>query len=127
MQLFSEPNPNHCFLLMFYICFKRSIWIPYFIGADMIAGTRGAEVDTTGRTTTGRTTAVGTTGDTIGTNVSIQKCLSTLCSSLHVSTSNCIVGEPEPAEEPKLSCLREPEPKLRIAAPALAPFYLPQT
>jgi hypothetical protein len=29
------------------------------------------------------------------------------------------------AEEPKLNCLLEPEPKLRIAAPA--PFYLPQT
>ncbi len=57
---------------LFDILFKESIWIPFFIGADMIAGTRGAEVDTTGRTT-----AVGTTGDTIGTNVSTQKCLST--------------------------------------------------
>ncbi len=36
------------------------------------------------------------------------------------------VVEPEPtAEEPKLNCLLEPEPKLRIAAPA--PFYLWQT
>jgi hypothetical protein len=35
-----------------------------------------------------------------------------------------IVAEPR-AEEPKLNYLPEPEPKLRIAAPA--PFYLPQT
>jgi hypothetical protein len=36
------------------------------------------------------------------------------------------VVEPEPrAEEPKLHCPPEPEPKLRNAAPA--PFCLPQT
>jgi hypothetical protein len=34
------------------------------------------------------------------------------------------VAEPR-AEEPKLDCFPEPEPKLRIAAPA--PFFLPQT
>jgi hypothetical protein len=28
------------------------------------------------------------------------------------------------AEEPKLNCLPEPDPKLQIAAPALAPFIL---
>jgi hypothetical protein len=31
------------------------------------------------------------------------------------------------SREPKLYCLPEPEPKLLIAAPAPAPFYLPQT
>jgi hypothetical protein len=37
------------------------------------------------------------------------------------------IAEPQPrAEEPKLNCLPklEPEPKLRIAAPAPAPFYI---
>ncbi len=38
------------------------------------------------------------------------------------------VAEPEPrAEEPKLNCLLEPDPKLRIAVAAPAPFYLSKT
>jgi hypothetical protein len=35
------------------------------------------------------------------------------------------IEEPEPcAEEPEVNCLLEPEPKLQIAAPALAPAPL---
>jgi hypothetical protein len=41
----------------------------------------------------------------------------------HLKKQCCGTG----AEEPKLNCILEPEPKLRIAAPAPppAPFYLP--
>jgi hypothetical protein len=37
-------------------------------------------------------------------------------------STSVVEPEPEPrAEEPKLNCLLDPEPKLRIAAPASAP------
>ena len=40
----------------------------------------------------------------------------------------CIFCKPESrAEEQKWNCLPDPEPKLRIAAPTSASFYLPQT
>jgi hypothetical protein len=49
-----------------------------------------------------------------------------LCGSGTLILVSGSVVEPEPsqrAEEPKLNCLPEPEPQLRIAAPA--PFYYP--